>query len=213
MLIIFGTKVRNKVIRTLVFFCPGCGGDRQGSLREARHWFTLFFIPVIPLKRIGEVVHCDTCQRLYPASVLERPTTSNIQEVLHDAIRAVTVMVVATGDAASPTLRARAVESIGSIVSGYTDETLTTDLQVLDPAHAPQYVAPLADGLAPAGRERFLSDVVRVAGSDGPLTADQRAVVDECGRALELSPAHVTGIVAIIVSGASPSTTADGEAS
>ena len=204
MLIIFGTKVRNKVIRTLVFFCPGCGGDRQGSLREARHWFTLVFIPVIPLKRIGEVVHCDTCQRLYPASVLERPTTSNIQDVLHNAIRAVTVMVVATGDPCSPALRARAVESIGSIVSGYDDATLTTDLPALEPAHAAQYVAPLADGLAPAGRERFLSDVVRVAAADGAITAEQRAVIDECGRALELSPAHVTGIVTIIVGAPSP---------
>lgn len=196
MLIIFGTKVRTSVIRAVVFFCPGCGGDRPGALCQARRWFTLFFLPVLPLKVVGEVVRCDTCKRMYPPTALERPTTGSVQDALTNAVRAVVVMVVATGDRGSSTLRGRAVQAIAMSVPGYADDTLEGDLAAIDPAFAEQYAAPLADGLEPAGRERFLADVVAVAVADGPLTPAQRDVVDQAGRGLGLSPAHVTGIVA-----------------
>ena len=38
------------------FHCPNCGGDRNYEHRTARRFFTLFFLPVIPLDKVGEVV-------------------------------------------------------------------------------------------------------------------------------------------------------------
>lgn len=197
MLLIFGTRVRTKLLRAVVFFCSGCGGDRQGRLLEARQWFTLFFIPIIPMKRLGEVVQCDTCGRQYRPDVLERPTTAAIGDVLTNAVRAINAMLVAVGDRTDAALRGRAVGATASMVPGYADDTLDTDLAALDPDRAAEYVAPLADTVAPAGRERFLADAVRVAGV--PLGSAQRRIIDECGRGLGLSPAHVAGIVATTV--------------
>ena len=49
MLIIFGLRVFYRTIARGTFHCRRCGGDREYRHRNGRRWFTLFFIPVIPL--------------------------------------------------------------------------------------------------------------------------------------------------------------------
>src|SRR4051812_19374615 len=41
-----------------VFFCPGGGGAGASPRREARRWFTVFWVPVLPLRGLGELVEC-----------------------------------------------------------------------------------------------------------------------------------------------------------
>ena len=61
-MIIWGWRVRKKTIGTGVFFCPGEGGDRNYEHKQARRWFTIFFIPLIPLKELGDFVECTSCE-------------------------------------------------------------------------------------------------------------------------------------------------------
>lgn len=199
-----GTKIRTKVLRALVFACPTCRVDRDGVLLGLRRWFTIFFLPVIPMGQAGQVVRCDTCGSTFDPAVLDQPTGATLAEVHHAAVRVLTALLVGAGDPGDGPLRQRAVASIGSVVAGYDDATLTADLQALDPAQAPHYVLPLADALDLGARERFLAELARVATADGAPTAGQRALLDEIGRALGLTPAHVAGVIAT----STPGTTA-----
>ena len=70
MLIIFGLRVFYRTIAQGIFHCRRCGGDREYRHRNGRRWFTLFFIPVIPLNKVGENVQCMTCKTRYQTSVL-----------------------------------------------------------------------------------------------------------------------------------------------
>src|SRR5690606_35565524 len=97
-LLIFGFKIRFTTVAAIAFFCPACGGDRAGARRSARRWFTLFWIPLIPLGRVGEVVECETCHTRFDPSVADRPTTADLAAVLANAIRALTAMVVRTAE-------------------------------------------------------------------------------------------------------------------
>ena len=205
MLLIWGFKVRFKQGEPIVFFCPTCGGDRQGQRETARRWFTFFWIPVIPLKVVGEFVRCDTCHTRYEPSVLDRPTTAALSEVLTNAVRVVTVMVVGTGEPLEPAMRAAAVSDIRSVVSEYDDATLTSDLTAVDPSWAEQYVGPLAEGLEVAGKERFVADLTRVALAGGTVSDGQRRLLDTVGRGIGLTPAHITGIVQSVVAARSGS--------
>ena len=78
MLIIFGLRVFYRTIAQGTFHCRRCGGDRQYRHRAGRRWFTLFFLPVIPLNTVGELVQCTRCQARYVAEVLSPPTTAEL---------------------------------------------------------------------------------------------------------------------------------------
>ncbi|HSD84838.1 MAG TPA: zinc-ribbon domain-containing protein [Anaerolineae bacterium] len=77
MIVIFGNKVRYKTISTGQFSCPQCRTQRTYELRQARNWFALYFIPIIPLNTIGEFVTCLTCGTQFAQEVLSMPMPSN----------------------------------------------------------------------------------------------------------------------------------------
>lgn len=201
MLLIFGTKVRTTVLRAVVFACPNCRSDRAGTVLLLRRWFTLFFLPIIPMGKVGEAVRCETCGSTYRPDVLSLPTGADTSTAHANAVRALSVLLVGAGDPGDAGLRARAVANVASVVPGYVDDTLTSDLPAIDRAYAAQYVAPLAEAFGPDRSERFVAELVRVGASGGALTVDQRSLIDEVGRALLLSPAYVAGIVATASAG------------
>ncbi len=204
MLIIFGLRIRFRTIEVIQFFCPRCGGDRQGALRAARRWFTVFWVPLVPLKEVGRVVECGTCQSRFEPAVADQPTTADLSEVLRNAVRVLTAMIVRTGEADDAAMRAAAVAEVRAASDGYDDGLLASDVAGVDPSQAEQYVGPLATGLQVAGKERLLGDLVRVALAGGTVTTDQRRVLDLAGRGLGLTPAHVTGIVTSVVAARTP---------
>ena len=73
--ILMGMRVRTKVVAEGRFTCPKCGGDRLYHHKKAVRWFTLYFIPVIPLGSAGEFVECQTCLTGFEMGVLSyKPT-------------------------------------------------------------------------------------------------------------------------------------------
>jgi uncharacterized Zn-finger protein len=69
-MIIIGTRVRRSVIGVKPFYCPTCQTERNYVHEEAKRWGTLFFIPIIPLDKVGEVVTCQHCGTQYRPEVL-----------------------------------------------------------------------------------------------------------------------------------------------
>jgi hypothetical protein len=68
--IIFGLRTWWRTIGEGMFHCRQCGADRQYLHRAGKRWFTLFFIPVIPLNKVGENVQCTTCKTRFQTNVL-----------------------------------------------------------------------------------------------------------------------------------------------
>ncbi len=73
MLIICGIRVFFRITGQGVFYCQRCGGDRQYRHRSGRRAVTLFFVPVIPLNKVGEHVQCATCRTRFHPDVLTLP--------------------------------------------------------------------------------------------------------------------------------------------
>jgi uncharacterized OB-fold protein len=68
--IVFGTKVRHKVIGEGKFFCPKCQAQRAYFHKQASRYFTLYFLPVFPTGKLGEFIECQTCGTAFEMSVL-----------------------------------------------------------------------------------------------------------------------------------------------
>ncbi len=71
-MIVFGTRIRAKVIGEGRFFCPHCQAQRSYWRKRATRYFALYFVPVFPLGQLGEFVECQTCHRAFEPAVLER---------------------------------------------------------------------------------------------------------------------------------------------
>src|SRR5512135_2525035 len=70
-MIIFGTRGVTMTKESGDFACPGCGGSQQRYVRKSvRRFFTLYFIPLLPLNKLGEYIQCERCGGQYNEQVL-----------------------------------------------------------------------------------------------------------------------------------------------
>jgi hypothetical protein len=197
LLIIFGLRVFYRTIAQGTFHCRRCGGDRQYRHRAGRRWFTLFFLPVIPLNTVGEHVQCTTCRTRYVTEVLSQPTTAQMQAALPAGMRAAASAMLRSGDPASAVSRQRAIEAvIGSGVPNYDEAMLNADL--MQPFEAIRPALNQVGGqLTVQAREWYLVEVIRVALADGPLSETERQAALAIGLDLGMTQAQVVGVVAM----------------
>lgn len=197
MLLIWGLRVFYRTIAQGVFFCRKCGGDRQYNHRSGRRFFTLFFIPVIPLDKTGEHVQCTSCRTRYVTSVLQVPTAAAMQAAIPMGVRAMAALTLRAGDPGCAPARQRALSVVGgSGAQGYYDDALNADLAVPDEQLRPA-IAALGAQTQPQGKEWYLAEMARIALADGPLTASERASLESQAADLALTPAQAHGVISL----------------
>jgi hypothetical protein len=72
-----GWKARSRTVRTGTFACrnPNCKGRRSSErqhyrLRQHRNWVVVFYLPVLPLNKLGVSVQCASCKTPYSLDVV-----------------------------------------------------------------------------------------------------------------------------------------------
>ena len=93
-MIIWGFRVIWRSIAEGTFHCPDEEADKPYRLRVAQRFFTLFFLPLIPLRKMGQAVECQSCKHRFEPSVLTRPTTPQMSDKLYEAVRCAVVSVL-----------------------------------------------------------------------------------------------------------------------
>jgi uncharacterized tellurite resistance protein B-like protein len=212
MILIWGLRARPKTTATGAFFCAHCGADRSYVLQQIRRWFTFFFIPLFPVgKVLGEQVKCTTCGTCFRPEVLTTPTSAAFSENLRGAMRVASMSMLVAGDRSNSAARAAAIDAAHQTGAESYDETwLGHDLTALDTSHLGEYLAPLAAGLDPQGKETFITQVARIGLADGPLSASETQVLESLSSALGISAAHLRGIVVSTAPGSQAPSTGDG---
>ncbi len=205
MLLIFGVRVYYRTIGQGTFYCQRCGGDRQYRLRSGWRFIHLFFIPLIPLGKVGEYVQCTTCRGKYRTEVLDLPTMEQMQAAHPAGLRAAAVTMLQAGDSGSQAARRRAIEAIsGAGLAGYDEAALDADLASASAGE--DLVTPLnvlARQLAEPAREWFLAEIVRIGLADGTLSDPERQAVREIAAQLGMTPAQTVGVITMTEEGAS----------
>jgi len=79
-LIIFGTRGVRSTVKEGTFFCPQCISEKNYKHKKVTQFFTLYFIPLIPLGNKGEYVECMTCRNTYIERVLHMRPTIDVTE-------------------------------------------------------------------------------------------------------------------------------------
>jgi hypothetical protein len=196
-IIIWGLRVFFHTTGTGVFHCQRCGGDREYQQRAGRRFFTLFWIPIIPLNKVGDHVRCNTCRTRYQVGVLNVPTAAQMQVALPAGMRAAACVMLHAGWPPSEPARRFAIDAIGKAgAQGYGPAALDADLaQPVQAAAA--HISQVGSQIAVPAREWFLAAVVRIGMADGLLTDSERDAAYSIGAALGMSQAQTMGTVAL----------------
>ena len=196
MIIVWGWRVRFRTLGQGVFFCPSCGGDRHYNMQQGKRWFTLFWIPFIPLKDVGEpFVQCTTCRNAYKPAVLNQPTSAALSEALVSAMRGALVWLLRV-EAPTPVTIGAAVEVLSATAQRpWSEVELESDVASLDLGTLANQLAGLATALNDHGRERFLADCARVAAADGVISDGERNLLNNVASSLTMTPAHAMGVI------------------
>lgn len=96
-LIIFGTRGLTSTAEHGQFYCPRCSSEQQYALKQVRRFFTLYFIPVIPLDVAGRYVECQSCAGTFDTDILSYDPQAAAQEFFDDLKRIMVLMAVADG--------------------------------------------------------------------------------------------------------------------
>lgn len=197
MLIIWGLRVIYRTLAQGTFYCRVCGGDRAYRHRAGRRFITVFFIPLVPLTRIGEHVQCGACKTRYVTEVLRSPTAASMEAAIPAGVRALVSVMLRAGGLDSILARNRAIEVVRGVGEGDFDESmLTEDLaRTLESARAA--VVRLGTQLRSEAREWHLAGAVRVALANGPLTENERATAEMLAADLGLTPAQTLGVITL----------------
>lgn len=200
-MIIFGSRGVTMTQRTGQFHCPSCQSEREYSLKHVRRFFTLYFIPLIPLDKLGEYVECLSCKDTYKPNVLNYrpgPTREEFEAEYHAAIK-VTMILMLLADA---DIDKSEIETIADIYRRITGRELDKQKLVEEiwATHAAgkgmaDILQKLQGSLNDSGKELVLKAAILVAKADGHVHEKERALLMQIGKDLGMSDAHVFGVI------------------
>jgi uncharacterized RDD family membrane protein YckC len=197
-MIIFGTRglTLNKG-KPGQFFCPGCNGHRPYQRRKVQRFFTLYFIPLIPLDILQEFIRCQTCQQNYRPNVLEYDPTiqRQAQKVqLNENVRALLVHFARMSSRRDAVF----LGEIAKLYHGLTSDALATDAISSELARPQFNITPATERLAPMlndrGREALIVSLIKVA---APIDTTKEAALKAVARILGMTDAHYLGVLAL----------------
>ena len=197
MILIWGWKPVSKAIDNGVFYCPNEAGDRHYDLMNAKRWFTVFFLPLIPLDELGQYVECRHCHSQYDTAVLELPSTSDVTDRLQAGLRAAIVSVIrSAGPEAAPHASVRALELLEEHAGvRMSAAELRRDVTYTDVGSMHSALSDVGEVLNEHGKESVLRVASEVAAATG---VQDEAVIERLrmiGGQLGMSQAHARGVI------------------
>src|SRR5215510_1269852 len=75
-MIVWGTRITDKVVGTGQFYCPGCMQHCSYRLRRPKKWGCIYWIPLFPLQEFEPYVECASCNGSYPETALRQDADS-----------------------------------------------------------------------------------------------------------------------------------------
>lgn len=202
-MVIFGTRGVTYRHKAGAFYCPNCGPEQDFKHKRVRRFFTLYFIPVLPLDLLGEYVECARCRGTYHKDVLTfdpSAADAEFEAEFHGAIRRVMIkMMMADG-----VIDDEEITTITAIYAKLADKQLT-ETAIRDEAvelegddqSLKDYVASVRGNLNDNGKELVIRAALSVAAADGEIADEERLLLLEIGEAMEMSKAHVMGVLQV----------------
>lgn len=191
-MIIFGTRGVTSTKETGPFNCPFCGDQRAYSRKSVRRFFTLYFIPLIPLDEMGQYIECLTCNQQFNDEVLAYDPIAEVQQLQADVggslKRVLTIILMADGNVDDAQIAAAChgyEQVLGIPIEAHE---IQSELSSVSNA-ASELVAEasrLREQLNDNGKQAVIQAAIAVAVTDGPVEDAERTLLGNLARELKV---------------------------
>ncbi|GAB5525398.1 MAG: zinc-ribbon domain-containing protein [Roseivirga sp.] len=163
-------------------------------------FFTLYFIPLIPLGSAGEYVECGSCKGTFIPRVLENhpEKKEEFMAVYEQAIKhSMVLIMLADGE-----VDENEMNQVLAIFNKFGNKEI--DLAELaeyvkqverEKEDVTTYLKKVAGYLNEHGKETVIKCGLSVAAADGHIDDSEMKMIIEMGKALDMSALHVKGII------------------
>ena len=200
-MIIFETRGVKSALEEGRFMCPQSASDDCYWHKKVARFFTLYFIPINPLGRLGEYVECQTCKGTFLSQVLEyepQKSRNEFQSVNEEAMRH-TMVLIMLADAENDDEELKVVLNIISKHGGNDMSMAELVDYVFEVQRNPEsidiYLSQVIPNLNEHGKENIIKCALAVAAVDGNIDSSELNVIRDMAKAMEMSPAHLKGIL------------------
>lgn len=199
-IIIYGTRGMTSVGGMGHFHCPACGPSAYKH-QKVRRWFTLFFIPMIPLDLAGEYVECGKCYGTFNLDVLSYDPAAEkakFEAVFHTAIRRTMVKMCLADGVVDP----EEVAVIRKVYAMLTDIELSEDDvreeiadAMTDPRTVKQYLEAGIGMFNLKAKELIVKSAFFVAAADGEFQEEEQKLLNNIGAALQMTKVQFQSVM------------------
>ena len=197
-MIIFGTKGVTSTIKTGLFECPQCAANKGFSHKKVTRFFTLYFIPLIPLGQAGEYVECGGCKNTYVTRVLTMGKQVNIVPNFEKAIKDSMILIMLADGKIEESEKIKTLEVINCFV-----KTKITMFQLDNEIKRVQkekndislYLKTVASTLNDEGKEQIIKCAYQIALSDGNVDSLELIQIEKMAKSLEISEIHYKALL------------------
>ncbi len=199
--IIFGTRGVTTTKEKGDFHCPQCGPGSSFKHKNVRRFFTLYFIPVIPLDKLGEYVECGQCKGTFHADVLDGSADNDgahVQALFVVAMKQVMIaMLLADGVIDDDEVKELQVTFQDLSGENISELELRNEIDVIQRtgSSAIELVEAIAPGLNDQGKEMVITAAYQIAIADGNFDPSEQMLIEAIANAMEISPTHFKGIM------------------
>jgi uncharacterized tellurite resistance protein B-like protein len=197
-MIIFGTRGITSTISEGDFHCPQCNNSQNYRHREVQKYFTLYFIPIIPLGSAGEYVECRNCKGTFVPRILEQGAqNAEFMALYEEAMRHSMIKMMLADGVIDDNEKRLVIEIINRFGNNDIDEAqfdrLVRNIQT-DTKDVTHYLKEIAGSLNEHGKETIIKCALHIAFADGEFDESEKQMIIQMGEALEMSTSHLKGI-------------------
>lgn len=188
-MIIWGSRGLTSVVESNQFHCPQCGTTRTGNLKQVRNFFTLYFIPLIPLNVAGRFVECTSCAGTFAEEIMSYDPEKEKQETQMQMLRVMIMAALADGEVDTTEL--------GAIKKGFMEfaglpvpeSTLQNEIALASSASADlnTYVGSIVNQLSPHGKALVVKLAFQTMSAAGDLRPGHQAQLGKLAETLQIS--------------------------
>lgn len=200
-MIIFGTRGVKSTMKEGQFNCPQCEANKPYKHKKVTRFFTLYFIPLIPMGRVGEFVECQECKGTFIPKVLDYNKSAGANQFLSEYEKAMkhTMVLIMLADGEIDDNEMLAVQKIVNKL-GHNDITLAELEDYVaqvqrNPEDVSTYLKKVTPSLNEHGKEMVIRCAFEVANADGNVDDSEIKLISRMAETMEMSSAHLKGIL------------------